>query len=236
MKLPKKLHNNKNVNVILGFLSGIFLVIAVVLFPLGFNRQVDAANSSYYTSLDVSYNEAKNKAYDHFFEVEEEKNHVTNEVSISVSDIKQEERLEVLYVSDVDYQINNSGGTTIWTMLPGVGTFTVNLKSAEFIVDNEQKYVLARVPRPELSDFSIDRENVKVLLSEDGFFNGNYGKGEDIAREDYDNAYRNLKNKIQANNEYKQQAETSAEFIIKNLITAVNSDVDGLTIDVEFLE
>lgn len=223
-------------NILQGVLSAFCLVVALVFISLGFDKRVNAANESYYVNYDKSYNEARNKAYNHYFQTAKEKNHVVNEVSITVSDVKQEEKLEVLYVSDVDYAISESGGNTVWAMFPSVGTFTVNLKPAEFIIDNEQKYVLARVPKPELSDFSIDRQNVKILLTDNGIFNGSYKDGESMAQRDYEKAYREMKDKMLANGEYIQQAEDSAEFIIKNLITAANSEVDGLTVDVEFFE
>lgn len=234
-KMKSKIPAQKR-NILLGVLSACFLVLTFIFFSLGFDKQVNAANEGYYINYDKSYSEAQDKAYNHYFQTAKEKYHVVNEVSITVNDVKQEEKLEVLYVSDVDYAISESGGNTVWAMFPSVGTFTINLKPAEFIIDNEQKYILARVPKPELSDFSIDRENVKILLTDDGIFNGSYKDGENMAQRDYEKAYREMKDKMLANGEYIQQAEDSAEFIIKNLITAANSEVDGLTVDVEFFE
>ena len=111
----------------------------------------------------------------------EKTHHVSNRASISISNLKQIETLEVLKVWSVDYQINGKNGDResnsniigkilpssedeSWLEVPGYGVFTVDLRAAEYIVDDERHYVLARIPKPELTEFTIDTKSIHSLL------------------------------------------------------------------------
>ena len=91
--------------------------------------------STYQTLFQYYYDEAKNKYL------------VSNRVGISVGDMKETANLEVLKVSDVEYIIEDQkDGITSWLEVPGEGTYIVNLQAAEFVIDNDNSYVLVRAP------------------------------------------------------------------------------------------
>ena len=124
-----------------------------------------------------------------------------------------------------------------WLEVPGYGVFTVDLQSAEFIIDNERGYVLIRLPYPELSEFTIDYENVEVLNFEDsGIFKNSAKVGEDLARKQLQSAELTMRQSVNSNQKYYQAAENDATNILLNLVKQLNPQIENLVVDVEFIE
>lgn len=175
--------------------------------------------------------EAKIKAY--------EKNKVTNEVIIAVDSLRSEAELEVLEVYDVEYIIedeeDNEEGIVSWLMVPGKGVYTVDLTASEFIVDNEQKYVLVRVPEPELKNCTIIYKDVEQLLFKNKGFNESISIGEDAARKQLQEGYILIQKALGSNLNFYQSAELSAERMIIGLVKALNVNVEDLNVEVEFI-
>lgn len=190
--------------------------------------------------------EESGKVYDDFFDAgknfAEEQLHSSNRVYIQIGKIQEEEKLEVLRVSDVDYIIwdkddkDNKYDITSWRKVPAMGVFTVNLKASEIIKDDERKYVLVRIPSPQLTDFTLDDENKETLFFHTGLFDNSPGDGADITAEQDKEAYRNLKKSMSTNSDYYQQSKDSAKTTIKNLVAQMNPDINGLIVDVEFID
>ena len=142
-----------------------------------------AVNDSFDDTFKSEKDAAYQKIYEKYFTQAEEKYHVSNNVSISIEDLKETAKLEILTVTDTEYVIEDSAtnddGYVSWLEVPGQGTYVIDLQSAEFVVDNERQSVLVIIPYPELTNVSIDYTNVKKLLfeNENLISNGNYSKG-----------------------------------------------------------
>ena len=167
-----------------------------------------------------------------------EKYRVSNRVSIYIDDLKEEEKLEVLKVSDIEYVIedakDNDEKAIAWLEVPGEGTYVIDLKASEFIIDNERAHVLARIPYPELTNVRIIEEDVKLLLFRDNVFNGSYGAGEDMAREHYREALYLINKEFVSNQNFYLNAKEAAIRSVESLIFQLNPKVKNLIVDVEF--
>lgn len=200
---------------------------------------------------DSTYEEFYQKAYD----ISEANHHVSNQVSITLGSLKEQAKMEVLKISTVEYKTPEDdegdvvenilssistffmGDVVSWLEVPGYGVFTVDLQSAEFIIDNERGYVLIRLPYPELSEFTIDYENVEVLNFEDsGIFKNSAKVGEDLARKQLQSAELTMRQNVNSNQKYYQAAENGATNILLNLVKQLNPQIENLVVDVEFIE
>ena len=200
-------------------ISFIIILIAVYFFNSSIMKSSIAAI--------YSYNDAKTQAreetYENFYlkgyETGEEQNHVSNTCNISIGDIKEKAALEVLKVSDVVFIDNQEKKETIWFEAEGTGVFTVDLRAGEYIVDNNRKYVLVRVPCPELNPDSIDISNCKKLLFVDNKFNSEIKEGVKLAQKNLSEAKMKVMKDFTSNQEYYNAAKQSAESLIKRIVS-----------------
>lgn len=226
----------------------IFLLIATVpllLFWAG-NKLSDAAVNSakkaeeaYSTTKTDTANAIITPAYQVAYQRAEKENHVANEVSIVVDSLQLKSDLRVLEVYDVEYSIHtadsNEAKIDSWLMIPGKGAFTVDMKAAEFIIDEERDYVLVRVPRPELKNCGIIYEEVKKLLYENGGCKEDPDFGEEQARNQLEEGFLLIQERLCSDPMFYNSAENAARNIITSMVKALNLDVKNLTVDVEFI-
>ncbi|MCD8052958.1 MAG: DUF4230 domain-containing protein [Lachnospiraceae bacterium] len=216
----------------------------------------DAAMNAYESEKDEVAQEVYDVFYNQSYSAAEASHHVSNQVSISIGTLQEEEKLEVLRVSNVEYVISEeedgefidnilSAVTGIfsdddvvsWLEVPGDGVFTVDLKSAEFILDEERQYVLIRIPEPELSEFAIDYEGVEILYFDDaGLFKNSAKVGEDLAREQLQDAQLQMTQEIHENQRFYRSAQEAAEDLLISLVKELNPDFPDLTVEVEFID
>ena len=202
----------------------------------GVSTARDSFLSAYADTREETYAQYRDLA----FEVSEAKHHVSNDVTISISAIKEKSVLEVLRVSDVVYIIDDGteteSGTTSWLKVSGTGVFTVNLTAAEYVIDNERHYVLVRVPKPVLDSSNISIENFETLyFSENVWRNDNSVRsGEILARNQLSETKQKIQEDFEANEQYSKLAETSTQSMLAALIRGINPDIPDLQVVVEF--
>lgn len=204
------------------------------------NARQTTINSFFYVTDEVS-NEVKNNVGDLIKNRYEKKYHVSNKITVSLNNIDEDQKLEVLRVSDIEFIIvegeNNSNNITSWLEVPGEGVYTVDLKGAEYIVDEENSYILVRVPNPELRYVTIDYKNVKKLLfKNDKLFNDSFSVGESLAKDMLDQGDLLIRKEFSSNQNYYKNAQESAISSIQYIIKNLNKDVDNLQVDVEFYD
>ena len=209
--------------IILGLLTAIFFIIG----------------------LNKSINEAKNKYNEWVYSLSESVNHVSNDVTIKITSVKEVTNLEVLKVSDIEYVIYNDNTTDAWLEVPGTADFIVDLSAAEFIIDNERQYVLVRAPLPKIANIKITYEEVNILYINEGFNyrlgflsilgNGSIKKGEELAVMQLKEAQNLLEKEFKQSQKYKEPAVKSAKELIEDLIKSFNKDVE-ITVEVEFFD
>lgn len=194
------------------------------------------------------------KHYSDAYEKAENAHHVSNRISISISDIQKMQKLEVLQVSNVAYITEDDvgegeeakdlwsgvvgifeGKLTAWIEAIGEGSFTVNMKASEFIVDNERQYVLVRIPRPSLDNFTLDQAKA-VYVNDDGVKKRGTSDGVDLAARQRRYAWEKLKKEVESDQFFYESAEKAAETILENLVKGINSDIPELTVEVEFID
>lgn len=232
--IPQKAKRGKILPVIIVLLLTSSVILHLITMKIG----ASALKSSYKTTCEKEKDNAYNAQYEKYYKKAEKEYHVTNRAEISISDLKETANLEVLKVNDTEYIISenkdNGKGITSWLEVPGQGTYIVNLQAAEFIVDNEREYVLVRAPYPEITNISIDYENVKKLLFENNIFNDSYSIGEDLARTQLNSADLLIKKEFASNQHFYLSAQKAAVSSIQCLVKQLNPTLPDMTVDVEF--
>ncbi len=199
--------------------------------------------------------DVKGKFYDLAYEFAESTYHVSNQATITIDDVQEISKLEVLQVRDVTYITNSDeesavlknildslkdkikGDYVCWLKVPGTAVFTVDMTLSEFIVDYERAYILIRIPNPDISEFTIDYKDVEVLWSEDeGLFDHSVSVGVETAQSMLQDAESKLWNEMLSNQRFYQSARNAAETILTNLVKEFNADVEDLTVVIEFIE
>ena len=178
------------------------------------------------------------EAYVRYQSAAEEKYHVSNRVSIYIENLQEEQKLEVLRVNDVEFIIenkeDNKENIISWLEVPGEGTFVVDLKAGEYIIDEERASVLVRVPYPELTNVKIDYANVQKILFQNDIFDDSIKIGEELAKSQLDKADALIRKEFASNENFYLNAQQAARHTIEGMVKQLNPDVSGLTVDVEF--
>lgn len=220
------------------FLPAIFAVIGIVFLLISVRVLTTATSSSFSTELEREKEDTYQDIYQWAFERAERENHVMNVVSISLEGVQETSKLEVLRVSDMEYVIekaeSNAQKIESWIRIDGIGIFTVDLSLGEFITDSEQKYVLARVPAPILTD--VKNDVPQLIFSRNDFWNDSYEAGESLTREQIAKGEAALRNKMTTNQFFRESADQAAKQFISSFIKKLNPDIPDLTVDVEFLD
>lgn len=234
-----KRQKNKSVVICIIFCSLMFIGIACCLWGIVKGGR-EAFVATYKDACENERIATYQKKYEEYKAAAEEKYHVANRVSIYVGSLQEEQKLEVLAVSDVEFIVenktDNSSNITSWLEVPGNGTFVVDLKAGEYIVDEERANVLVRVPYPELVNVQIDYDNVQKLLFKDEVLNESYKVGEKLAKQQLDKAYVLLTKEFTSNQNYYLNAQEAAKHAIETLVMQLNPEVPNLTVDVEFYD
>ncbi len=197
-----------------------------------------ALSESYNAAYDSEKNAAYQAQYDKYFARAESDYHVSNRVAITIGDLKEVSKLEVLKVSDVEYIIeegaDNSNGITSWLEVPGQGTYVVDLQAAEFIVDDELASVKVRATYPELTNISIDYANVQKLFFKNDILNDSYKVGEELAQRQLNSADMLIKKEFASNERFYLSAQDAAVSTIQCLVRQLNPQNPDLDVEVEF--
>lgn len=219
--------------------------VSVCLFSRTISRGAEAAVSAFAAVRDEERERVYNDYYEKYREDAEKEYHVSNRAVITVDGVKETAELEVLNVNGVGYSVEDKkdNKTAVsWVKVSGTGVFTVNLRASEFLVDNERRYVLVRVPEPELAHFTTDQ--VDSLRYDDGavrflgytFLNGSTREGADLAQRQAADASRDARESILSNQRFYKSAEESARVLIINLVKGLNQEVPELVVEVEFVK
>lgn len=203
---------------------------------------VSGAKDGFANGYETARNSTYQQFYDTAYQISEDSHHVSNEVAISISTVKEKSNLEVLKVSDVVYIITDAGdtksGTTSWLKVNGTGIFTVNLTAAEYLVDNNRHYVLVRIPAPVLDTDNISIDSFESLFYKENKmnFSNSVQSGERLAQAQLNEAQQQIQEDFLASENYEKIAKTSAESMVEALIKGLNSEISDLQVQVEFYD
>lgn len=211
-----------------------------------------AAGNAFEAAKDVAASETYQSFYETSYASAEKAHHVSNRATISLGNLRETQKMEVLAVSEVSYQAESpekdSQGIlpnitdwfdeelVSWLEIPGNGVFTVDLQLGEFIIDNDRQSVLVRIPGPELTNFALDYENVEVLYFEEGGAFKNSAKyGTAKAMEQLQDAQLEMQQSVSNNQTLYKRARTAAENMLIRLVKELNPQMPDLVVEVEFL-
>ena len=204
-------------------------------FKVSTDNLVDTYNDTYKRVAE----ETEQKIYDKVFQTAEKKYHVSNEIKLSIDNVKELSKLEVLKVSDVEFIMHEQSDDKFdaWVAIPGNGIYTIDMNMCDFLIDNERNIVVTRLPEPELTEIGVDHEHIEIYNHGSTIINnGNYSDGTDIADADLKEGEKLIEEEFRNNQEYFRQAKVSAENFMINWIKSLNSDNEDLKVVVEFMD
>lgn len=229
----QKKNNKRGITGIIAAVIMLQIIIAVFagtwLFRRGYER--NKTNTA---------NNIRKGAYDTVYNLTEEEYHLSNRVTITVKDIQEKADLEVLsidtyylYRSDEEDTAQN---LTLFYKIPGTGTFTVDMRMTEYIIDNERRHVLVKAPAPAITQFRENYAGIEKLeYRKDGILNGSIKEGEETARKMLARAHTQMMKSFEMTQAYHHAAEESARKLFTMMIKALNPETPELTVDVEFI-
>ncbi len=160
-----------------------------------------------------------------------------NDVSINVDEVRKTAKLEVMKVSSVVY-IHDTGklGDKVlaWLKVRGEGVYTVDMAAGEYLVDEANRYVLVKVPAPELGEVDITEYENRKFESSHWFTVEKPGEGVALAMNQLAKAQRELTDDIKNNLGAREMMEPTARTLITALVRSLNPEVPDLTVEVEF--
>ena len=228
--------------IILALFLCIIVIASIFVVRYSISKGITTASNAFLGAFEDAKDDTYSQFHDAAYELAEKGHHVSNDVTISISSIKERSSLEVLSVSDVVYIFTDAetkSGTTSWLKVTGTGKFTVNLTSAEYVVDSERRHVLVRVPRPELDSKNISIDNVETLLFKENKWNvidNSVKSGHELAQNQVSEARQRIQMDFEENEQYAKFAESSTVSMLSALIKGFNPDVEDLVVNVEFYE
>ena len=232
----------KNNGKVLKILIIICLVGSGLLFCLFGTNAKNSCKESFATAYDETkqktYDQFKQKAFDYF----EAKNHVSNQATLTIGNIKEENSLEVLSVSDSWVKISepdkDEDKTTRWVEFNATGVYTVDMSVSEFIIDDYNNYILVKLKTPQLSHIALDTNTKAYLYKyEKGFFelNGDYDSGVKMMLNDRAEALDKLTEQLESNDANLARAKTSTENLIRTFIKNVNPGMNLKDSDIQIV-
>ncbi len=236
----------KNNGKVLKVLAVILIIICLAGSGLLFFLFGTNAKNSCKESFATAYDEAKRKTYDQFkqkaFDYFEAKNHVSNQATLTIGNIKEENSLEVLSVSDSWVKISepdkDEDKTTRWVEFNATGVYTVDMSVSEFIIDDYNNYILVKLKTPQLSHIALDTNTKAYLYKyEKGFFelNGDYDSGVKMMLNDRAEALDKLTEQLESNDANLARAKTSTESLIRTFIKNVNPGMNLKDSDIQII-
>ena len=227
----------QNSALVFSLLIVVFCVLSILIYKTGRNIVINSAKDAYDNASASAYDQH----YQEFYNRGEAAYHVNSEVTIVIGPIKEKSELEVLTVGATVF-VHNSD-ETVWEEISGTSSYTVNLKAAEFAVDNQRKTVYIRLPKPQLKEkVSIDEDHLHVYkFIGDGKINdliqditGSIQQGGADAVEMRKTGTSMILSQLKTKSDYYDAAKSSAESIIKDLVVSVNPNVSDIRVEVDF--
>lgn len=194
----------------------------------------DAVKSSYQEQSTSVINSMTEKARTTGLNLGEQQHHTTDRASISIKELRETARLEVLRASDIVYLESDKDGINVWISAPGNGVFTVDMQRAEIITDEVNNSVSIRIPKPELTSRGINYDQVeKIHFENKKWIFDNIIDGVDRYNEMMKEAYDMLGNTFEGSF-FRENAEKNALSMVSSIAKSANPDNPKLKVYVDF--
>ncbi|MBQ6490292.1 MAG: DUF4230 domain-containing protein [Solobacterium sp.] len=234
-KIDSKSSKKINISVICWVLS--ILVIVITPFVVGISIKVAASKAK--QNYDDTVKEVSDYMNIEAYNMAEQNNHVSNRISVEIESLIEDAKLEVLTVRDVEFitdETDEKGNITSWLQVEGEGSFTVDLKVAEYLYDATRDTITIILPYPELTYCRL--RNGDCILYEDSRFigDGSYSEGENLAQRQIQNGYIAVYDYFLSNAQFLKSAKNSAEQLMTNFVQQLYPDNYEMEINVVFRE
>lgn len=223
------------------FLGILIVVLVIVIFNL-LSAMVKRFSDGYSKDFQDAKAQASTEAYNIAYNNAREKFKITNTVEINIGNLRDEQKLEVCEVSASSLQQSEDKEAIV--LFNGSSVFTVDMRSAEYLVDNAHQKVTIRIPKPEVSQNVLFHDYEIVYLKDKGFIgrivdnltDSAVGVGEDKALAMTKSASEDMRTKIVNNQEYYAQAVTSAKNFLSDSVKALNPDIPNLQVEIVIMD
>ncbi|MDO5156469.1 MAG: hypothetical protein Q4D51_10945 [Eubacteriales bacterium] len=242
----RKKKNSVTIFVALIVVSALVLTLGVYITIRSITIGANSAEVAYQEDMENSKEKARKEkeeyAYRISYDVAEANNHVKNRVVLQLGNVREKADLEVLEVSGSEIIIEKANDNLekdeLWLEVIAKGVYTVDLTCAEFIFDAENQHVWARVPKPIMDRKHFTTVSDKQLLYKNDKFlaNGSIAAGENLVVSMRQEGAEKIYQSVVSNQEYYENAESSAKMLISNLIKELNPEFDNLNVEVQFTE
>lgn len=204
---------------------------------------ITAAKASYQESKEL----AKKDAHEAYAQKAKEQYKVQVHSSISILSVQETADLNVLecQTSDYFYREDKERKITACLKVTGTGKFTVNLKNAEYCVDQQRCAVFIRLPQP-VFEYTGETDEEPLYFDKDSAVHigpfeigdGTTQEGSEILDELRAEASEKLSEELSsdADLQYSEAAKESAVKLLTELVKAANPDVPDVTVDISFME
>lgn len=223
------------------FLGILIVVLVIVIFNL-LSAMVKRFSDGYSKDFQDAKAQASTEAYNIAYNNAREKFKITNTVEINIGNLRDEQKLEVYEVNASSLQQSEDKEAIV--LFNGSSVFTVDMRSAEYLVDNAHQKVTIRIPKPEVSQKVLSTDYEIVYLKDKGFIgrivdnltDSAVGVGEDKALAMTKSASEDMRTKIVNNQEYYAQAVTSAKNFLSDSVKALNPDIPNLQVEIVIMD
>lgn len=193
----------------------------------------EAFTNYFYSVRDSQTSETRTR----FYNAALEQYRTENKINTYIPTENNEGKLQVLKISDtvcIPQSEEDGGETGSYLEVPCSGIYTADLNLSEFITDQQRYSVTVRIPKPQLTSFTIDFDNIKLKNSSGIIIsNGNYTLSE-LAEQQIQEDDPVIRETLMSNRIFSESAEEAAGKIITELILAYNP-YEKITVDVEFI-
>ena len=206
------------------------------------DRAIAAAKNAYTESKE----ESKKKAKEDFCTKAKEQYKVEVHSDITISSVKETANLNVLECQTTDYFYRDLPEQKITACLKvtGGGKYTVNLKNAEYCIDQDRSAVYIRLPQPvfeyigELNEESMHFNKEGIQIGPFQWGDGTTKEGSDLLDEVRAEASEKLSEELSSDPElkYMEAAKKSAQKLLTELVHAANPNIPDILVDISFVE
>lgn len=210
------------------------------------NRAANIAVDTYIETENNTEKDIRSKIYAAAYVYSEKNNHVQNIAAAEIKNIEMVKKLEVLRVRSEDFVFTGKSATDEvlpeqkfendinvegWFRVDGTGVFTVDLRQAEVLIDNERKQISLVLPTPEaLIDSDVSAQFIHANK-------GTYAQGDSIAKQAAEVGGNYMSNKISTDSDAISNARDAAKKLLTTMIKNLNAEeIPDLTVQISFYD
>ncbi|MBP1592036.1 MAG: DUF4230 domain-containing protein [Oscillospiraceae bacterium] len=212
----------------------VFCLVSAFAIGSYYKKAIEAGSLAFNESYQQTKADLYPTAKDQFYKAALEQYTTKSDLQSAVITDYAGGKLEVQKVYDTvttDGRFSDDTDEMLTLEVPCSGIFTTDLQYAEVITDQQRMTVKVRMPRPELTDITIDYEGAK-LKDQAGILTGGRSESSELAREYFDEGI--IREELISNKLLAEKASEAAEKKIISAVMAANPYED-VTVEVEFI-